>query len=117
MLVRYRLRPVTDEGRVEFSPPAITEDDVEAVVRTIRGGWLTSGDECDGLEADLAAYLDAEHVVVMSSCTAAMETAFAYLGLPHGARVGVPTWTFAASALAPARLGATPVLLDVDPET
>jgi dTDP-4-amino-4,6-dideoxygalactose transaminase len=102
---------------IEFSPPAISEEDVEAVVRTLRSGWLTSGDECEALEADLAAFLDVPHAVALSSCTAAMETAFAWLGLPRGARVGVPTWTFAASALAPARLGAQPVLLDVDPDT
>jgi dTDP-4-amino-4,6-dideoxygalactose transaminase len=102
---------------IEFSPPAVSDADVEAVVRTLRSGWLTSGAECDALEADLAAFLQIPHAVTLNSCTAAIETAFAYLGLPPGARVGVPTWTFAASALAPARLGAQPVLLDVDAET
>jgi dTDP-4-amino-4,6-dideoxygalactose transaminase len=102
---------------IEFSPPAVSEDDIEAVVRTLRSGWLTSGAECDALEEDLADFLNIPHAVALNSCTAAMETAFAYLGLPRGARVGVPTWTFAASALAPARLGAQPVLLDIDPDT
>ena len=102
---------------IEFSPPAISEEDVEAVVRTLRSGWLTSGSECEALEADLADLLHVPNAVALSSCTAAMETAYAYLGLPAGARVGVPTWTFAASALAPARLGAQPVLLDVDADT
>ena len=102
---------------IEFSPPAVNEDDIEAVVRTLRSGWLTSGGECEQLEADLAEYLQVPHAVALNSCTAAMETAFAYLDLPAGARVGVPTWTFAASALAPARLGALPVLLDIDPDT
>ena len=102
---------------IEFSPPAIDEVDIEAVVRTLRSGWITSGDECAALETDLAALLGVPHAVAMASCTAAMETAVAYLDLPAGARVGVPTWTFAASALAPARLGATPVLLDVEPDT
>ncbi len=102
---------------IEFSPPAISEEDIDAVVRTLRSGWLTSGAECEALEADLAGFLQIPHAVALSSCTAAMETAYAYLGLPAGARVGVPTWTFAASALAPARLGARPVLLDVEAET
>lgn len=102
---------------IEFSPPAVSEEDIDAVVRTLRSGWLTSGAECNQLEADLAALLQVPHAVALNSCTAAMETAFAWLDLPPGARVGVPTWTFAASALAPARLGARPVLLDVDAET
>jgi dTDP-4-amino-4,6-dideoxygalactose transaminase len=102
---------------IEFSPPAISEADIEAVVRTLRSGWLTSGDECASLERDLAELLQVPHAVALNSCTAAMETAFAYLDLPKGARVGVPTWTFAASALAPARLGAQPVLLAIEPDT
>ena len=102
---------------IEFSPPAISDDDVDAVVRTLRSGWLTSGDECAALEADLAELLHVPHAVALNSCTAAMETAFAHLRLPRGARVGVPTWTFAASALAPARLGATPVLLDIEADS
>lgn len=102
---------------IEFSPPAVSEEDIDAVVRTLRSGWLTSGAECNQLEADLAALLQVPHAVALNSCTAAIETAFAWLDLPPGARVGVPTWTFAASALAPARLGARPVLLDVDAET
>lgn len=99
---------------VVFSAPDLTEDDVEAVVRVLRSGWLTTGEECAQLERDLGAYLGASHVVAMASCTAALETAFAALALPEGARVGVPTWTFAASALAPMRYGARAVLLDVD---
>ena len=102
---------------IEFSPPAVSPADIEAVVRTLRSGWLTSGAECEDLEADLVDYLGVPHAVTLSSCTAAMQTCFAYLGLPAGARVGVPTWTFAASALTPAGFGARPVLLDVDPDT
>ncbi len=102
---------------IEFSPPSITDEDVDAVVRTLRSGWLTSGEECERLEADLADLLAVPHVVTMSSCTAAIEAAFAHLDLPDGSRVGVPTWTFPSSALAPGRHGGVPVLLDIDPDT
>lgn len=102
---------------VPFALPDIDESDVAAVSRVLRSGWLTTGDECLALEDEIAALIGAPHVVSLASCTAALETCFAYLGLPPGARVGVPTWTFVASALAPARHGAVPVLLDVDPGT
>lgn len=102
---------------IGFSVPHIDEADIEAVVRVLRSGWLTTGIECLAFEAELETYLGAPHAVGLSSCTAALETAYAYLGLPAGARVGVPTWTFAASALAPARFGAVPVLVDIDPDT
>lgn len=102
---------------IGFSVPDVDESDVEAVVRVLRSGWLTTGQECAAFEEELQEYLGSQHAVGLSSCTAALETAYAYLGLPTGARVGVPTWTFAASALAPARFGAVPVLVDIDPDT
>lgn len=102
---------------IPFARPDITDAEVAAVERVLRSGWITTGEECLALERELGEYLGVEHVVAVSSCTAAVEIAYASLGLPPGARVGVPTWTFASSALAPFHHGALPVLLDVDPET
>jgi dTDP-4-amino-4,6-dideoxygalactose transaminase len=102
---------------VPFAVPDLDRDDIAAVVRVLESGWLTTGAECLGLEADLAAYLGIDHVVAMSSCTAALDTAVAYLDLPAGSRIGVPAWTFVSSALCAVRLGHQPVLLDVDPDT
>ncbi len=102
---------------IQFSVPDIDDADVAAVTRVLRSGWLTTGYETLALEAELAARIDAPHVVAVSSCTAALELAFRALDLKPGARVGVPTWTFVATALPAVHLGATPVLLDVDPHT
>lgn len=102
---------------IPFAVPDIDEDDVEAVVRVLRSGWLTTGDECLLLEQELAHHLGIPHVVAVSSCTAALEIALAALRLPPGSRVGVPTWTFAASALAAFHQGHRPVLLDVEPDS
>src|SRR5437764_8583486 len=107
----------TREAYIPFAAPDIDEADVEAVTRVLRGGWLTTGEECILLEGDLADYLSIPHVVSVSSCTAALEIALAYLDLNRGARVGVPTWTFASTALSAVRQGANVVLLDVDPRT
>lgn len=102
---------------IGLAEPSITDQDVDAVVKVLRSGWLTSGSESAALEADLADYLGCPHVLAVSSGTAALELAFAYLGLPPGARVGVPTWTFPASAFAPIHHGARAVLLDSEPDT
>jgi len=102
---------------VPFAVPDLVTEDIEAVTRVLESGWLTTGAECLGLEDDLATYLGVDHVVAMSSCTAALDTAVAYLGLPPGSRVGVPAWTFVSSALCAVHLGHQPVLLDVDPDT
>lgn len=101
---------------IMFSAPDITDAEVEGVTRVLRSGWITTGEESIGLEADLAEYLGGDvETVTVSSCTAGLEILFAYIGLRPGARVGVPTWTFASTAIVPHRLGLLPVLLDIDP--
>ena len=102
---------------VRFAAPEVTADDEAAVLRVLRSGWLSTGSECAALEDELREYCGAAHAVALSSCTAALEIATAALRLPAGARVGVPTWTFAASAQPAAMSGAVPVLLDIDPAT
>lgn len=100
-----------------FALPEITDGDVAAVARVMRSGWLTTGTECAALEAELSEYLGGTEVVAVSSCTAALDIALAYLDLPAGAKVGVPAWTFVSTALAAVHNGLAPVLLDVDPDT
>ncbi|MGZ4694783.1 MAG: DegT/DnrJ/EryC1/StrS family aminotransferase [Acidimicrobiales bacterium] len=102
---------------VLFAAPDLSDDDVDAVVRVLRSGWITTGGECRALEEALADHLGASEVVAMSSCTAALEAAVAHLDLPPGSRVGVPTWTFVSTALSAVHSGHVPVLLDVEPDT
>lgn len=110
------------EGRalldpVLFAAPDIAEDDIAAVTRVLRSGWLTTGAECAALEVELADHLGAAHVVAVSSCTAALEISLAQLRLPPGSRVGVPAWTFVSTALAAVHNNLVPVLLDVEPDS
>lgn len=105
-------------GPIPFAAPDIREEDIAAVSAVLRSGWITTGSECEQFEAELVTYLGGDvHVVAVASCTAALEIAAAYHGLRAGHRVGVPTWTFASTALSVMRQGATPVLLDVEPNT
>ena len=102
---------------VKFADPDINDDDVAAVTDVLRSGWITTGSQCLALEEELAAYLGVPHVVSMSSATAALETAVAFLGLPAGAKIGIPTWTFVSTAISAVHHGLQPVLLDVAPDT
>ena len=86
-------------NEIRFSAPDVGDAEVAAATRALLSGWITTGEECLALEAELAAYLDVEHVVAVSSCTAALEIAVAHLGCPAGSRIGVPTWTFVSTAL------------------
>lgn len=102
---------------IRFAAPEITPADEAAVLRALRSGWLSTGEECHQLERELEEQCGAQHAVALSSCTAALEIAVAGLRLPPGTRIGLPTWTFAATAQAVAQARAVPVLLDIDPTT
>lgn len=111
------MTPPSHPSHIDFAIPEITDADASAVERVLRSGWLTTGNEALGLEADVSAYLGGTEVIAVSSCTAALDIALAYLDLPEGARVGVPAWTFAATALAAVHNNLQPVLLNVDADT
>lgn len=98
-----------------FHRPSIGEAEVEAVVRVLRSGWLTTGPEAKALEEEFAAYIGTPHALALNSCTAALHLALAVINLRPGDEVLVPTTTFAASAEVVCYFGATPVLCDVLP--
>ena len=55
-----------------FQPPAIGEEEIEAVAETLRSGWLTTGPRAAELERRMAEYLETEHVLALASATAAL---------------------------------------------
>lgn len=97
--------------------PAIGDDEVLAVAAVLRSGWLTTGNECRLFERELARVAGVPYAVAVNSCTAALHLALEALGVGRGDRVLVPTLTFAATAEVVAHVGATPVLVDVEPRT
>jgi len=101
------------EIRIPFFKPALNEDDIQAVVETLRSGWITSGPNVQALEAELAAAYGAKYVNAVNSCTAALHLALAGWGIGPGDEVIVPAYTFSATANVVVHCGATPVLVDV----
>lgn len=121
---------------IPFGPPDIGEDEVAAAAEAIRSGWLTTGPAAAAFEAEFSAMLtrdltagkstpgsavDAKveplFAVAVNSATAGMHLALEALGLGSGDEVLVPTWTFTATAEVVRYVGATPVLVDVTPDT
>lgn len=100
-----------------YARQSLNQDDVDAVVAVLGGDWLTQGPAIGEFEAALAEATTARHVVAFSSGTAALHAACAAAGLGPGDRVGVPALTFAASVACAVHVGASPVLLDIDPAT
>ena len=89
------------------------QEDLDAVERSLRSGWLTMGPNTAELEAVFAEHLGVAHAVAVSSCTAALHLAYLAAGVGPGDEVIVPSFTFAATASAVEYCGARPVFADI----
>jgi len=96
-----------------FQPPAIGEEEIAAVAETLRSGWLTTGPRAAELEQRMREYLEAEHVVALSSGTAALHLSLVALDVGPGDEVITTPITWPATANVIVHAGATPVFADV----
>jgi dTDP-4-amino-4,6-dideoxygalactose transaminase len=96
-----------------FQPPAIGDEEIEAVAETLRSGWLTTGPRAAELERQFAEYLQAEHVVAVASGTAALHLSLVALGIGPGDEVITSPVTWPATANVVVHTGATPRFADV----
>jgi dTDP-4-amino-4,6-dideoxygalactose transaminase len=106
---------MTRETQLGFQPPAIGEEEIEAVAETLRSGWLTTGPKAALLEERMAEYLETEHVLAVASGTAAMHLALVALGIGPGDEVITTPITWPATANVIVHAGATPIFVDVRP--
>ena len=97
---------------IPFSPPDISEAEIEEVCEVLRSGWITTGPRTKQLERNLAEYCRVNKVVCLSSATAAEELNFRVLGIGEGDEVIVPAYTYTASASAAIHVGATVRFVD-----
>lgn len=101
---------------IPFSPPDMTELEVNEVANTIRSGWITTGPRVKKLEKLLAEYIgvpsDTPNVVCLNSSTASEELSLLILGIGKGDEVIVPAYTYTASASAAIHVGATVKFID-----
>lgn len=101
-----------EKRNISFSPPDITELEIEEVVKAMRSGWITTGPRTKELEKKLAKYCNTNKVVCLNSATAAEELNFRVLGIGEGDEVIVPAYTYSASASAAIHVGATVKFVD-----
>lgn len=97
---------------IPFSPPDITDNEIEAVVNVLKSGWITSGPVNKELEEELCKYINVKRVKLLSSATMAMELALKIFGVTEGDEVIVPAYTYASTANAAIHLGAKVVFID-----
>ena len=115
--VRDEMRASTEQPFLPFHRPCIDQEEIDAVVDTLRSGWLTMGPKTRAFEEAFAAAVDGTHAIAVSSATAGLHLAFDALGIGPGDEVLVPTLTFASTAATVIHVGARPVLVDCEPDT
>ncbi|MDB4374322.1 UDP-4-amino-4,6-dideoxy-N-acetyl-beta-L-altrosamine transaminase [bacterium] len=102
---------------IPYGKQSIDQQDIEAVVRVLESGMLTTGPLVEEFEKAFAAKVGAEHAVVVSNATAALHLAMLVAGIGEGDRVVTSPNTFLASANCAAYVGAIPDFSDIDPVT
>ncbi len=101
---------------IPFSPPDISELEIQEVCRALRSGWITTGPRTKQLEKNLAEYCHVNRLVCLSSATAAEELNLRVLGIGEGDEVLVPAYTYTSSASAVIHTGATVRFIDSQPD-
>ncbi|MFT4193167.1 DegT/DnrJ/EryC1/StrS family aminotransferase, partial [Ottowia sp.] len=103
---------------IPFARPDIGDDEIAAVTRALRSGWVTTGPETRAFEQEFAGYLGGGlHAIAVNSATAGLHLALEAIGIQPGDEVIAPTLTFTATVEVARYLGADAKLVDVDPVT
>ncbi|MFN2627735.1 MAG: DegT/DnrJ/EryC1/StrS family aminotransferase [Gaiellaceae bacterium] len=110
-------QPHTGADVVRLASPDVGDEELALVGEVLQSGQLTMGPKVDQFERLLARACGAEDAVAVSSGTAALHLAVLALGIGPGDEVIVPAYTFPATANVVVFAGATPVLVDVEPQT
>jgi perosamine synthetase len=105
------------EPFLPFHRPSIGQEEIDAVVDTLRSGWLTMGPKTRAFEEALAAAVEAPFGIAVSSATAGLHLGLDALGIGPGDEVLVPTLTFTSTAATVIHVGAQPRLVDCEPDT
>jgi dTDP-4-amino-4,6-dideoxygalactose transaminase len=105
-MVNYEFRTIP------FSPPDITDMEIEEVIRALKSGWITTGPKTKQFEKNIAEYVGANRAVCLNSATAAMELTLRILGIGPGDEVITSAYTYTATASIIEHVGAKIVLVD-----
>lgn len=102
---------------IPFSPPDITEAEIELVAEALRSVWITTGPKTKEFERRIARFCNTDKAVCLNSATACMELALRLLGIGEDDEVIVPAYTYTATASVVCHVGAKPIFIDCFPES
>lgn len=99
--------------KIPFSPPDISEAEINAVTEVLRSGWITSGPTLVKFEEELAEYCEANKAVALNSATAAMELVLKVLDIKEGDEIITTPYTYTATSSVAIHRGIKPIFCDV----
>ncbi len=102
---------------IQVFKPSLGEEEIEALREIFKTGWIGLGPKTAEFEEKFAAYVGAKYAVAKNSATAALHLTLDAFGIGPGDEVLVPTMTFVSTAHAVMYCGATPVFVDIEPDT
>jgi len=115
--VIINLYEVMSIKKIPFSPPDITESEVNLVSEALRSGWITTGPKTKEFERLIALCCQTEQAVCLNSATACMELILRVLGVGQGDEVITPAYTYTATASVTCHVGAKVVMVDTAPDS
>ena len=113
------MKSENDQPFIVFGAPDIGDAEIAEVVATLESGWIGTGPRVAQFEQEFAAYksMQPDQVAAVNSCTAALHVSMVAAALKPGDQVITTATPFCATANAIIHAGATPVIVDIDPET
>jgi dTDP-4-amino-4,6-dideoxygalactose transaminase len=105
------------EKTIKLIEPVVGKEELALISEVLESGYMTEGPKTREFESKFAEYVGAKHGIAATSCTTAMELSLRVLGIGKGDEVIVPDFTYPATADVVRFVGATPVLVDVSPES
>jgi dTDP-4-amino-4,6-dideoxygalactose transaminase len=103
--------------KIPFSPPDITQSEIDAVIEVMKSGWITSGPKVAKFEENVSNYCKANHAVAVASATAGMELVLKCLGVGEGDEVITTPYTYTSTSNVILHRGAKPVFVDVEKDS
>ena len=102
---------------IKFSPPDVSEKEIQEVAEALRSGWITTGPRVKKLEKEIAEYVGTPKCVCLNSQTACAEMSLRVLGIGAGDEVITSAYTYTASASVVCHVGAKLVLVDTQKDS
>lgn len=102
---------------ISFSPPDITNAEINEVIEVLKSGWITTGPKTKEFERRIAEFVGVNKAACLNSATSAMELVLRILGVGHGDEVITSAYTYSASASVIDHVGAKIILIDTGPDS